>query len=242
MRQRKFWIIVAVVLAVGFLQMPATASAEKIQGQKRMIIVDDTFRFVPGTWGDYTLVDKAKKASYHLVLSILNDERVRARDYAWMQIRIDMKGKPSVVTQVLVEKTVQGPGDIQKAIVQITGFDPFTVPEKYLKGKEGQVTPSEKYRIVERVKRQEVTFKGKTIQLWKVRAATKGGKRAVVWVSEKILPLGIYKVDIPEYGMYLNDWGTGAKSEIKGKPMNFYLWIAKMIGSAISKGMTEPEK
>jgi hypothetical protein len=39
--------------------------------------------------------------------------------------------------------------------------------------------------------------------------------------------------------MYLNDWGTGAKSEIKGTPVNFYLWIAQQIGSAISKGMSE---
>ena len=42
--------------------------------------------------------------------------------------------------------------------------------------------------------------------------------------------------------MVLNDWGAGTKSEITGKPMNFYLWITKVIGSAFSKGLTEGKK
>ena len=240
--KRKVWLIFAMVLLAGWLAVPGATRAEKIQGQKRMMIVDDTFRFVPGTWGDYTIVDKEKKESYHFVFSILNDERVQGKDCSWMQIRIDMKGKPSVVTQVLVEKTPQGPGEALKAIVQIAGFDPFIVPEKYLKGKGAQVAPQEKYKVVQRLLRQEVFFKGRKIDLWKVRTEAENGKKAVAWVSEEILPLGVYKVDIPEFGMYLNDWGTGAKSGITGTPMNFYLWIAKVIGSALTEGMKETEK
>ncbi len=240
--RRKFWVAMVTVLIMGGLTVPGSARAEKIQGQKQMMIVDDTFRFVPGTWGDYTIVDKVKKESYHFVLSILNDKQVHGKNCSWMEIRTDMKGKPSVITKVLVEKTRQGPGEPLKAIVQIAGFDPFIVPEKYLKGKDAQVAPEEKFRVVKHIRQQEVSFKGRTIHLWKVRAASENGKKIMAWVSEEIPPLGVYKVDIPAYGMYLNDWGTGAKSEIKGSPMNFYLWIAKIIGAALADGMKETKK
>ena len=187
-------------------------------------------------------MDKVKKESYHFVLSVLDNERVQGKDCSWMQIRIDMKGKPSVVTKILVEKTKQGPGDPLKAIVQITGFDPFIVPEKYLKGKDAQVAQQEKYKIVKRLTRREVYFKGRKINLWKVQTETESGKKALAWVSEEILPLGVYKVDIPKFGMYLNDWGTGAKSEISGTPMNFYLWLAKIVGNALTEGMGKAKK
>jgi len=240
--RRKLWMMFAMVLVAGWLAAPGIGRAEKIQGQKQMMIVDVTFQFVPGTWGDYTIVDKVKKEPYHFVLSVLDNERVQGKDCSWMQIRIDMKGKPSVVTKVLVEKTKQGPGDPLKAIVQIAGFDPFIVPEKYLKGKDAQVAQQEKYKIVKRLTRREVYFKGRKINLWKVQTETESGKKALAWVSEEILPLGVYKVDIPKFGMYLNDWGTGAKSEISGTPMNFYLWIAKIIGSALTEGKKETKK
>jgi len=215
-------------------------TAEKIQGQKQMMIVDDAFQFVPGSWGDYTIRDKKKKESYHFVFSVLKNERVAGKDCAWMEIKIDMKGKPSVLTRVLMEKTAKGPGEALKAIVQIAGFDPFTVPEKYLKeGKEKQVAPTRKYNVVKRLRQRKILFNGRTVTLWEVEAESADQHRVTAWVSNDIPPLGVFKVDIPEFGMYLNDWGTGAKSEIKGTPMNFYLWIAQQIGSAISKGMSE---
>ena len=230
-----FFAFMALLLLTG----PARAG-EKIQGQKQMMIVDDTFQFIPGSWGDYTIRDKKKKESYHFVLSVLKNERVAGKDCAWMEIKIDMKGKPSVLTRVLMEKTAKGPGEALKAIVQIAGFDPFTVPEKYLKeGKEKQVAPTRKYKVVKRLRQRKILFNGHTINLWEVEAESTDRHKVTAWVSNEIPPLGVFKVDIPEFGMYLNDWGSGAKSEITGTPMNFYLWIAQQVGSAISKGMSE---
>ncbi len=240
--KRKWWMWIVLMLVTGWLLIPGMAQAEKIQGQKQIMVVDDVFQFIPGTWGDYTIVDKKKKESYHFVMSVLNTERFQGKNCSWVQIRIDMKGKPSVVTKVLMEKTPKGPGEAMKAIVQIAGFDPFTVPEKYLKGEEAQVAPSEKYEIVRKLRKKKVIYKGREVSLWQVQAATKGGKKATVWVAENVPPLGVFKVDLPEYGMALNDWGTGAKNEITGTPMNFYLWIAKVIGSAFSKGLAESKK
>jgi len=45
--------------------------------------------------------------------------------------------------------------------------------------------------------------------------------------------MGVFKINTPEIGMYLVDWGSDAKSRITGTPMNFYLWIASQIGEAL---------
>ncbi len=238
----KWGMWIALMLVAGCMLIPGVAGAETIQGQKQMLIVDDMFQFVPGTWGDYTIVDKVKKESYHMVFSVLNDEKVQGKDCSWMQIKIDMKGKPTVVTKILMEKTPKGPGKAMRAIVQVAGFDPFIVPEKYLKGGKDQVAPSEKYEIVRKLRKKKVIYKGREVSLWQVQTATKEGKKATVWVAENVPPLGVFKVDLPGYGMVLNDWGTGARNEITGTPMNFYVWIAKVIASAFSKGMAESKK
>ena len=103
-----------------------------------------------------------------MVFTILNDEKVQGKECSWMQIKIDMKGKPSVVTKVLMEKTPKGSGKAMRTIVQVAGYDPFIVPDKYLGGQDAQVVPTEKYKIVRRLYRQKLHFKGREINLWKV--------------------------------------------------------------------------
>jgi hypothetical protein len=39
----------------------------------------------------------------------------------------------------------------------------------------------------------------------------------------------------PLMGMYLSDWGGGAKSRIEGTPVNFYVWLMMQMGGALTK-------
>jgi hypothetical protein len=69
-----------------------------------------------------------------------------------------------------------------------------------------------------------------------VEAVNDNKQPVEVWISEELPPMGIFKIDTPEIGMYLVDWGSDAKSRITGTPMNFYVWIASQIGEALMDG------
>ena len=45
-----------------FFLFAAFCSADEIQGQKQMVVIDGTFQFIPGTWATYTVHDKQKNA------------------------------------------------------------------------------------------------------------------------------------------------------------------------------------
>lgn len=51
----------------------------------------------------------------------------------------------------------------------------------------------------------------------------------------EVAPIGVIMAESPQIGMYLSDWGGGAKSKIEGTPVNFYVWLMMQMGGALTK-------
>ena len=211
----------------------AFCSGDEIQGQKQMVVVDDAFQFIPGTWATYTVDDKRKKEEYEMKFSVMEDGNIPGVACSWMEVVIKTKQTPTVVTRFLARKTRQGPGEVLEAIVQMDGYSPFTVPHNFLTGEDAEVGQTLNYRLAKKVRKKSVKFQNRKIDLWLVEATSDDQQSVEAWVSEEVPPLGVFKIDTSEVGMYLQDWGTGAQSGIAGTPMNFYLWLTSQIGKAL---------
>lgn len=48
--KQKRWMWITLMVVAGCMLLPGVAGAEAIQGQKQMVVVDDMFHFVHGTW------------------------------------------------------------------------------------------------------------------------------------------------------------------------------------------------
>ncbi len=225
-------------LLITFLWLTLSASlvsAGQIQGQKSMLVIDDTFQFIPGTWARYTVRDKKKQEDYDMILAVLEPEKRREGPCFWIEVTIKARNSPRVVTRFLMPKTRQGPGNPLEAIVQIKGYDPFTVPESFMKGKDAEVGQQQKYHLSRKIRKSSFKLKsGGMVEIWKVDAVNNSNKHVTAWVSKRLPPLGVYKIDTPETGMYLRQWGTRARSRITGTPMNFYLWLTSLVGNALN--------
>ncbi len=208
-------------------------NAGEIQGQKQMIVIDDVFQFIPGTWATYTIHDKQKQEEYEMTFSVMEDENRDEGPCSWMEVMVKAKNIPAVVTRFLVKKTTQGPGKVLEAIVEMGGFSPFTVPQNFMEGEDAEVGQTQNYHLSKKIREKVIKFQDREIKLWLVEAVSDNQHPAEVWISEELPPMGIFKINTPEIGMYLVDWGNDAKSRITGTPINFYLWIASQIGESL---------
>jgi hypothetical protein len=80
-----------VVLVVCFV-LSATATAQDIPAQKPMVIIADTFQFLPGTWADYTIADKEKNETFRFYFAVLTKKMVKGKSYWWIEIE-DNEGR-----------------------------------------------------------------------------------------------------------------------------------------------------
>lgn len=220
--------------------LPATKLiAGEIQGQKQMLVIEDTFQFIPGTWAKYTVRDKREQEEYLMTLSVLQGERRQHQQCYWLEVIIESQKASTVVTQFLTPQTKQGPGKVLEAIVQVDGYAPFTVPHHFLEGEEAEVGQTLSYQLVRKVRKKVLNFRDRKVNTWLVEARDNNQQSVHAWVSEELPPIGIFKVDTSDVGMYLEDWGNSAHSNISGTPMNFYLWLTTVIGKAFNDTTTE---
>ncbi len=219
------------------LSLPAAAPEAKqnIPGQQPMVIIEGNFRFIPGSWADYTILDKAKNETYRMLMSVLDQENYKGLPCRWLEIEVAMKDQPTVVTRILATETKNGPGDLQKAVIQVEGYSPFSVPRKFLQGKDQEVAKVEPARVVKRLERKTLSHLGKTIQAWVVEAQTAQGENVSAVVSEELPPFCLYQAETEDTRMTVNDWGLGAKTRITGEPTSFFLWIIEQIGRGLDK-------
>lgn len=210
--------------------LTAAARAAEIEGQKPVMIVGDSFRFVPGSWAVYSMKELKSNTTSRMYFALNEDEKRGRTPACWMEIGVESTNNPGVVTRLLVEKTPQGPGRALAAIVQVEGFDPFVIPGRYLKSdskeKVGDFQPLD---VSVPASKEIVSWLGRKIRASKVVAKDGQGRPVKVIVSEEFPPLGLVSVESPEVEMKLEDWGTGAKSRITGKPIGFYRWIWRQI-------------
>ena len=200
-----------------------------------MLVFDNTFQFITGSWADYTYFDKQKNELTRIYFSILERETIKNAPYIWMEIEAEMKDTPVVVTRVLVEETNAGPGKIDQAIVQVQGYSPFKVPKKYLEGQDQQVGEFKPAHIVKKLDSRKITQAGKTIDVLAVEAENDKGEKVTAMVSVQILPIALYEAETSDLKMTAVDWGGGARTKIEGEPIPFFLWIIEQAATALTK-------
>jgi hypothetical protein len=89
-------IVLGAVLSV--LVSAAFAQKENVPGQRALPVLKDGFKFIPGTWTAYDVLDKAKNETYRMKIAALAKETVAGKPYSWLEIELEMKDAPSVVT------------------------------------------------------------------------------------------------------------------------------------------------
>ena len=67
--QRLILLLMIVLLA------PLPMSAQAIARQKPVMMIGDSFQFIPGSWATYTLHDKKEDTYYTMTMSILESVR-----------------------------------------------------------------------------------------------------------------------------------------------------------------------
>lgn len=212
---------------------PQSAFAQDIQGQKPVMLIGDTFQFTPGTWATYTLHDKTEDTYYTMTMSILESVRKNGKDAAWMEIEIETD-KELVVTRLLAEKTKAGPGEMFEVIVYIHGMKPFSIPSSWLKDEEKKVGDFKVSQVQSRVAQRSIRFGGYPLDVFDVDAVDEKGAPVAATVSLAIAPLGILMADTKEMAMYLEDWGTGARTRVVGKPVGFIEWTIGLVGQGMA--------
>jgi hypothetical protein len=159
-----------------------------------------------------------------------------------MEIEATVKDAPVVVTRVLIEEKKAGPFRIDQAIVQVQGYSPFSVPQKYLEGQDQQVGQFQTAHIVSQLAQQVIEHNGKKINAITAEAATDKGDKMSITYSLELPPIAVYQAENKDFRLSINDWGMDARSKINGPPESFLLWIMEQVNNAISKSdTTAPE-
>lgn len=207
--------------------------AQQIAGQKPVVMIGDTFQFTPGSWASYIMHDKTEDTYYTFTMSILESVRKNGKDAAWMEVEIETD-KELVVTRFLTEKTKNGPGDLFEAIVYVYGFTPFSIPEKWMKGDDRKVGDFEVAHVQKRVSQRSITFAGQRLEVIEMDALDANGTPIAATASLDVPPIAVLTVDTKDVGMYLEAWGTGAKTRIVGEPESFFMWMMGQMSRAFS--------
>jgi hypothetical protein len=214
---------------------PAYAQKESIPGQKALPLIQDSFQFIPGTWAAYDVLDKTKNESYRMTIAALTRETIQGKPYSWLEIEVEMPDAPVVVTSILAEETKNGPGRIEKAVVQVRGMSPFTIPRKYLDGQDQQVGEFSSAHIVRKLENKKITRNGKTVDVTSVEAENDKKEMITATVSLQIPPIALYAAETSDLKMTVDDWGGGAKTKIEGPPIPFALWLIEQVAAGLTK-------
>jgi len=215
--------------------MALLPAQENIPGQKALLLLQDGLHLTPGTWTSYAILDKAKDETYTMTIASLTKETIQGEPYSRLEIGVAMKDSPPVVTSILAEETGQGPGRIEKALVQVQGMSPFTVPRKYLEGQDQAVGEFKSARIIRELENRKVTLAGKPIDVLAVEEENDKGEEVTAQVSLQILPIVIYEADTVDIKMTALDFGGGAVTKIEGAPLPFALWLIETVANSLTK-------
>ena len=243
---------------LGGVPDPAVAADsmdQKLMGQKPIVIIDDAFQFVPGAWANYQVHDKSRGEFYRMRIATLEKQPAGRQPASWMEIEVEAAGTPDVITRLHVLETPHGPGELLDVVVQMKGHQPFNVPKKFHstnahqndresaqendkandKDNDNGIGDFQIARALGRLAERNVRLGDRDILVTDVEARDPLGKPMLATVSEAVPPLGIVSVETESITMRLDSWGTRASSAISGKPINFYLWLLKLIGREVAK-------
>jgi len=239
-KYRRFLIVfIGCFVLTAAATLSAASPAQDIPGQKPMVIIADTFQFIPGTWADYTIFDKEKNETFRFYFAVLEKQMVKGKPCWWIEIEVESEDLPVVVTRILAEETKNGPGELRKATIQVAGYSPFTVPSSFLRGEEAEVGQMQTAHIVNRFEEQKITHKGKTVNAYIAEVEYDEGRKMSATVSLELPPIAIFSCEDDTLRMTINDWGNDAGSKIEGLPIPFFLWIVEQVAAGTDDTKTK---
>ncbi|MCX6555991.1 MAG: hypothetical protein NTW95_00930 [Candidatus Aminicenantes bacterium] len=226
--------LMSIFAAVVFVVAGAVPVAgQEIKGQRPVMMIGDVFQFNEGSWATYTMHDKKDDTYFSMTMSILESVRRGRKDYAWMEVEIETE-KELVVTRFLTEKTKAGPGDLLEAIVYVYGLEPFSIPKRMLKDANKQTPPLQVSQVTKRIEQKQLLFDGESLDVWAVEGTDAQNGPMSALVSLGVAPIGVLLAETNEVSMYLEAWGGGATTRIKGEPVGFTMWVLSMVADGMS--------
>jgi hypothetical protein len=235
MTHRTIWHIALLLMFLAACLPAGEVMGVGIEGQRPMMVIGDVFHFTPGSWAVYHIYDRVKNERYRMYISVLDKTTRSDRPCSWMEVEVTPEGGSPIASRFLVEETKEGPGELFDVVVQVKGYSPFTVPKQLYEGKEREIGQFQGSYVAKRVARKTVTLNNKTISVWEVEATDKKSRKIKALVSEETPPLGIVTAETEKTDIYLDSWGTDARSRISGTPINFYLWLVMQLGRGLVK-------
>jgi len=229
------FIILSLSLSSILCLPPGNAPGAAIEGQKPMMVIGDVFHFTSGSWAVYRINDRVKNEQYRMYISVLEKTIRNEKPCSWMEVEVTPEGASPIASRLLVEETKEGPGELFDVIVQVKGYSPFTVPKQLYEGKEREIGQFQSSYVAKRTGRKTVTVGGRAVPAWEVDATDKKGRKIKALVSEEVPPMGIVSAETEKTDVYLDSWGTDAKSRISGTPISFYLWLVMQLGRSLVK-------
>ena len=200
-----------------------------------MIMVDGAWNPKEGAWSLYRITNLHDKSVSTMHFATLRKTSYEGRAARWVEVDVTSHNQDRAVTRILAEETAAGLGKILEVIVQPKGYDPFTVPQSMLDSAEGPENDLHRIKAVKKGRDRYFKFKGKRFGAYEVKGKDEKGRTVSATVSQFVAPLGLVKAITPDTEMRLIRFGDGAKSRIKGEPVNFYIWITQQILHGISE-------
>ena len=208
--------ILAVMFALG---LPLAA---QMNFGPRMSGMSGVWHPVVGAGAAYEQIDQAGKKT-QIEMSIVGKEDVAGKPGFWMEIAAgNPRGDGSMYMKFLVV-----PGDTgmtsTRMIIQMGDQDPMEMDSSMMnRGGRGQQSPSSLPQDIhdkaELVGTESVTVPGGTFTCEHYRAKDGTGD---VWVSDKVSPWGLVKMQGKNQSMVLTKAITDAKDHITGTPKKF---------------------
>lgn len=209
-------------------------ASQQINGQRPVMMIGDVFQFNEGSWATYTLHNKKDDTYYSMTMSILESVQRGEKDCAWMEVEIETE-KELVVTRFLTEKTKTGPGELFEVIVYVYGMEPFRIPKRMLKDAANkQVPPLQVSQVTKRIEQKQLSFDGESLDVWAVEGTDAQNGPMTAMVSLDVAPIGVLLAETNEVSMYLEAWGGGATTRIKGEPVGFTAWVISMVADGMA--------
>jgi len=176
---------------------------------------------VVGSGGAYEMTDRDGKKS-QIEMTIVGKEDVAGKPGFWMEMVV---ANPRSGGDMFMKYLV-APGDSgmtsARMIIQMPGQDPMEMDTSMMnrggRGPAAAATPSDIRSKAELVGTESITVPGGTFSCEHYRAKDGGSD---VWVSDKVAPWGLVKMQGKDNSMVLTKVITDAKDHITGTPKKF---------------------
>jgi hypothetical protein len=181
--------------------------------------------FKPGTWVRYSVYNLQTKRAMQVRIAALEAEGKGQ----WVEFTITDHRGMHLVLKSLLEGSIGAPKRVLKTVLQPPGHQPVLIPGKrgaaQLPKMRAGTDPKAK-----RVGKVRVKVAAGTFTAVHYRSVDAKGKVSELWSSDQVPGWPMVKARTPEVVLELADHGTGARTQIVGKPGKLDERLLKKLG------------